>query len=311
MATHWYPYISSQISSITGTSILTWEGIDPSNKRQKMLYPYELTNSSTGIVSYTKNYSNTENAVVGIGEFSTVGLTNNIPSLQKNNVTWGAAFWTMDVIGIMAEAGIKYAQKHILNGKIIPGVLSTYTFPTIGFQGERLPLSYAYELYAKYFGNKIVHSYSDQPQLLNVHASLDDWKRLKVLLINKTGNNQNVILNINNFLHKNLVIFHSLTIPNRDNFERLSLDERGIAKITTYDRTIERNLSFSITPFTATIITFFPDCADYNKGNLNCDEKIDSIDINIAINSWLEKFYNLNQDSINDEEDLTIILKNF
>lgn len=110
---------------------------------------------------------------------------------KRLNLTWGGAFWYLDELGIMAEAGVKYLQRH--------GLVSNNAFGIVGWDGARTPASYAYEFLSTYFGNIVVKSDSSGPAQLNAHASLGKNGDLRVLLVNKTATDRPIRLNLSNF----------------------------------------------------------------------------------------------------------------
>jgi len=301
--THWYPYNGSEMgdSTLTGFNVLNWEGVN-GLMRQKMSYPYYAT---TGINSFIENYQVTKKATLGMGELSTAcnfvvdGTTRN--DLKYNNKKWGAAFWYLDELGILAEAGFYYVQKH--------AYVSTESFGLIDYRNySRLAPSYAYEFLARYFGNFIVSSRSSQPEILNSHASIDNNNHLKLLLVNKSiGQRITAVININSQIPQRNATVYILKVPNGENFESITTNN---VSITTSNVSISQNFSYTVDQYSAVIIdigNLEENCSFRKVGDLNCDSLINEKDLAIILKYWKEPQTDINRDNITNPEDLSIV----
>ena len=304
--THWYPYVcGTNVLNITGEGLLKWEGNGGPNY-QKMTYPLDIVRG----MSWLSKYAVTQNSVIGIGELNPMGnCTNNDDPTSRLNLTWGGAFWHLDVLGIMAEAGIKYSQKHIhISG-------GGGKFEAIIFANGRVyksPSYYAYRFYSQYFGHKVVGSQSSDPATLNSHASVDKDGNLRLLLINKSSPavSQRVRIVLNNFNASSDGSAYLMKIPtyletsagfNPENPSIYSLVE-NVAVGNNFEYTVPAYTAVILkiprgggpisTPSpTSTPVPFSCLCPEScvlpkSKGNANCDNMVDGLDFEI----WLEQF---------------------
>ena len=320
--THWYPYVcTGSPLNITGNSVLNWAGNGGPNY-QKMTYPYDIV---SGINSWLKNYLPTKNSVIGLGEFNPMGNCYEPDTTARLNLTWGGAFWHLDTLGIMAEAGIKYCQKHIH----ISGSGGRYEAMVVS-QGKvfKTPAYFAYRFYSQYFGRRIISSTSFLPQTLNSHAALDKDGNIRLALINKTSSFQKAKVNILNFQAQALGISYKMKSPKDFGESPAGFDENSVYSVTQ-NIPVGNNFEYTVEPYTAVVLKIPgqiqpSNCPSGEKGNLNCssDEKINSADLNILLSSWAprgpvpvpppgQREADLNNDNKVNEKDLTILLKNW
>lgn len=171
------------------------------------------------------------------------------PSYQTKtlNGTWGSAFWHMDELGILAEAGMSYVQRH--------GLLDNgFVFGIVSYQGVRSPASYGYGFLANYFGNTIVQGSSNNPSVLNSHASVDEDGNLRVLLINKDtgGASKTAHIRLSNYNADSVGEAYVLKIPNNGNFN--SSTSTGTTVETRTNISVGQDMSFEVGGYTAVII---------------------------------------------------------
>lgn len=321
VTTHWYPYACTTTPlNITGDLILNWNG-NNGPAYQKMTYPNDIV---AGMKPWMQRYSVSQNSAIGIGELNPMGNCRGLDAItERLNITWGGAFWHLDELGIMAEAGIKYSQKHIH----ISGSGGTYEAIVVN-QGRALktPAYYAYRFYSQYFGRKIVESLSANPENLNSHASIDKDGNLRLILINKShpGATIKAKINLSAFnVSSAMGTVYKMTVPGfgetPSGFDAESV--YSSAAIST-----GRNFDYVVPPYTAVIIKITgaataDSCPNGNLGNINCDSsaKIDETDLEILLSKWGaapnpptgQYTPDLNGNNIVDQADVNILLSNF
>lgn len=273
-SSHWYPYscYSTQISgtysafNIDGNAILKWQGFGGTT--ESMLYPHSIMSTFN---SWINNYDVTKNSAISIGELNPMASCHDVSQradeakvTEAVNTTWGGAFWHLDLLGIMAEAGIKYVQKHIY----ISGGGGTYEL-MIYNQGNVFKTSpyYAYQFYAQNFGRRVVESNSNNPGIVNSHASLDKDGNLRVLLINKSGSGfkpnslisertvaepKTINLRISNFNPGQTGEAYLFKVP-VDFVQKVQFTESSLFKTQT-NIPVSDNFSFTVPAYTAVII---------------------------------------------------------
>ncbi|MFA5828525.1 MAG: dockerin type I domain-containing protein [Candidatus Shapirobacteria bacterium] len=186
---HWYPYTCGEgdsVYNVDGNALLKWDGFGVAS--QKMTHPYSIVSGTRAIM---EKYGTTRGARIGVGELNPSGacVTSSSASegekiTAKVNQSWGSAFWHLDEMGILAEAGVSHISKHT---HVAPGS-GVYTVIMMGSSNPiLLPNYWAYRFSAKYFAKRVVGSTSDKPQLVNSHAGIDKQGNLRIMLINKSG----------------------------------------------------------------------------------------------------------------------------
>lgn len=324
VTTHWYPYICSgspTALNVDGNAVLKWDGFG-GPAYEKMTYSYDIV---AGMSDWMRKYNVSKNAVIGLGELNPMAgcfrdpeKTDGSQTTLKVNLTWGGAFWHLDVLGIAAEAGVKYIQKHVLIGGAAPQYVA---IQVANGQVIKFPSYYAYRFYSQYFGKTIVESRSSDPPTVNSHASVDKDKNLRIILINKSGSGfkpgtenpppavpKKVKISIVNFEAEDKGEAYLLTAPH--DFKYYSdvlppVDENEIYK-TQSNIPVGNNFEYTVPPYSAVIIkvpchvtptptpqaTAIPcscpsDPTRKSRGDANCDGKIDEVDFNL----WLEQFH--------------------
>jgi len=249
--THWYPYVCSGTPlNITGETVLNWAG-NGGPAYQKITYPKNIV---SGMSSWLRKYPATQGSVIGIGELNPMGnCTDSTDSTRRLNLTWGGAFWHLDVLGIMAEEGIKYSQKHIH----ISGGGGTYE--AIVFANNvvsKTPSYYAYRFYSQYFGHKIVGSQSSNPTTLNSHASIDKDGNLRLLLINKSrpATPQRVNISLSNFNAANIGAVYVMKIPTYSESPPGFNPENPLIYSTINNVPVGNNFDYTVPEYSAVII---------------------------------------------------------
>lgn len=325
VTTHWYPYACTTVPlNITGNSILNWNG-NGGPAYQKMTYPIDIV---TGMRPWMQRYSVSQNSAIGIGELNPMGNCHGLDAVtERLNITWGGAFWHLDELGIMAEAGIKYSQKHIH----ISGSGGTYESIVVS-QGRPLktPAYYSYRFYSQFFGKKVVDSSSSNPENLNSHASIDKDGNIRLLLINKShpGSSIKARINLTGFsLNGSVGEAYKMTVPGFGespagfNAEGVYSTETNVSVGNTFD--------YDVPAYTAVIIKIpgrppASSCPNGQLGNITCDSlgKIDETDLDILLSNWApngpvpqpptgQYTSDLNSDQKVQESDLNILLSNF
>lgn len=277
VTTHWYSYVCGPSNNrnlsalnIDGNAVLNWNGFG--KNIEKMTYPYSIINT----MSWLNKYSTTSNSVIGIGEVSQMAacddriesdpeIKSQVSVTKRVNGTWGSSFWHLDILGIMGEAGIKYSQKHIFIGTNANYSLLNYNTSN-GTVIKTAPF-YAYSFYSKYFGKKLIESSSNNPSIVNSHASIDKQGNIRLLLINKSGSgskpnstdgnnglasSKTVSINFKNFSAKNNVDIFTLKIPGDFNSREVNGNYFSENK-----NVVLNNSVFNLEPYTAVIIKFY------------------------------------------------------
>lgn len=310
--THWYPYYAGHIEDnlVNGLSILSFNGITQGadSQRQKMT---DVFTSFNNINSYLRNYEVSREAAVGFGEISVGAFPSAAayPNIGGINAKWGSTFWFLDELGMMAEAGYKYAQKHVLNG--VAG------FGLLGLHGERIPTSYAYEFYAKYFGDRVVETTCSNPAVLNAHSSLDREGNLRIILINKSsGQRQTALINLADFNAGTNGQAYILRIPGGGDFNRMSSNETGVV-IETRSVNVGQSFSYDVDGYTAVILKVpkTDGGCQASSGDANKDGQIDLNDFEIwrreALGLSNSRLADFNCDGSTDLNDFEIWRRNF
>lgn len=286
--THWYPYICGSQSGldIDGEKVLRWEG-NGGQDYQKMYYPAMIMNNFN---SWFKNYEVTRLAQVGIGELNPMAAcSGGSTNTYRLNMTWGGAFWHLDVLGIAAESGIKYVQKHVHidggNGAyaaiVVPGnfVVKTNAY-------------YPYAFYAKYFAKKLVKSLSSSVSVVNAHSALDKQGNLRVLLINKTGQSVSVNIVLRNFLAKSAGEAYVMTAVGDFRSEAKPADEKTFFK-EVGNVPVGNDFEYVVPGYSAVILKIpggqsVCSCGTQRlAGDANCDNAVNEFDFQV----WRGEFY--------------------
>lgn len=164
---------------------------------------------------------------------------------KRLNLTWGGAFWYLDVLPIAAEAGIKYIQKHTYIGNA--------AFDIIGPTGKKTPTGEIYKFLSRYFGKKILETSSNDPALVNAHSALNKDGSLRILLINKSvkGEKKNLRIKINNFTINGPATAYIIRVPNND-FN--SEDTTNLQVEKKEGIIVSNEFNYEIEPYTAVIL---------------------------------------------------------
>lgn len=188
----------------------------------------------------------------------------NFPT-RRTHVNWGGAFWFLDELGIMAEAGIKNVQVH------------TFVTALIGGEGGLGAPAYGYNFYNRYFGKTIVESSSNQPAVLNSHASLDKDGNLRVILINKStkGEAKTVQINISGYKAEAKGEAYILNVPGAD----FNSEDKNVQVRTESNLPVGLNFSYQVNGYSAVIIKIpgevLCEWGDNGQGDGNGDGQID------------------------------------
>ncbi|MEM5777352.1 MAG: hypothetical protein QXJ06_02790 [Candidatus Aenigmatarchaeota archaeon] len=187
---HWYP----NLCNIDGGNIKPEDLIKWTREKERQSISYAKTFPKE-LYKVMKKYTSSKDAVLGVGEMNPKAAceSQRDSSTSKLNEVHAASLWYADVIGILAEEGVKYIQMHALLGP-----RSDFSLINTNIQ-QKTPPAYTYEFYSKYFGNIIVSSQSNKPDVLNVHASIDEKNNLYIILINKDQNDKEVTVYIKNY----------------------------------------------------------------------------------------------------------------
>ncbi|MDH7476325.1 MAG: hypothetical protein QHH09_02530 [Microgenomates group bacterium] len=194
----------------------------------------------------------------------------NFPT-RRLHLTWGGAFWFLDELGISAEAGIKNIQIHTF--------VTSLVWPA---DGKRSVVTEAYNFYNQYFGNTIVQSSSDQPEILNSHASLDKDGNLRVILINKDINNRakTARISISGYQAQDKGEAYILRVPNAD----FNSEEPGGPIQTTSNISVGTSFNYLVDGHAAVIIKIPGEVicqwANNTTGDANGDGQINIDDKN-------------------------------
>lgn len=194
-------------------------------------------------------------------------IPGNYPT-RRLHLNWGGAFWLLDELGIIAEAGIKNVQIH------------TFVTGLIWGDGKKTALTNIYNFYNEYFGNTIVKSLSDQPAVLNSHASLDKDGNLRLLLINKNIKNEAKIvrINITGYVTNNKGEAYILKVPGFD----FNSEEANIQIQTIKNINVGNNFDYLIDGHSAVIIKIPGEVicqwGNNNNGDANNDGKVNNQD---------------------------------
>ena len=179
---------------------------------------------------------------------------------QEGLVGTTAAFlWTADVLGRFAAHGPDAMAKFVFKSG------ASHRFTLLDEDGDPRPAYAAYWLYARHFGDGIVHAESDRTHGVAAHAALRADGALTLVLVNKERRAHVVDLDVTGHAMANATGFVAKGASYEDarvTVNGVLLDEANVAgpgELAPEPREVTRSGRVEVAPLSVTLLVFPPD----------------------------------------------------